>query len=272
MANTLKKYFIFAKSGMQMTMAYRGTIMLWFFGGAVNAAVTCLLWWAIYKFSPENAIAGYTLAQMMMYNILVAVVNEMTFSDTMSSIGDDVRQGVIGMRLMKPISYRAQLGFSTIGSFAARLLLLGIPMIVVGSLIGVFGFGLEGLEWYNVLLFVPAMFLATMLNDSLGFLFGQLAFRTHAMFGVNSIMNVIVGFLSGMLVPIALFPAWAQTALAFTPFPSMMSMPIRLFLGMMDPQEVLTAFGISLLWLLVINVLGQLFYKSSVRRVVVFGG
>lgn len=272
MAGRIKKYFIFTRSGIQTTLAYKGAIFLWLIGGIINAVVMCLLWWAVYTFSPENMIAGYTFPQMIMYMILSAVVSEITFSDTLSEITSDVHYGLIGMRLMKPVNYRAQLAFTAAGSFIARAVIIGLPMIVAGTLIAVFGFGLDGLVWYNIILFVPAMFVATMFADTLGFLFGQLAFRTHAMFGINSMMNILTGFLSGAFVPIALFPLWAQNILEFTPFPSMMSMPIRLFLGMMSPLETLQAFGIALAWLAVLNVLGELLYRGSVRHVVVFGG
>lgn len=272
MAGRIKKYFIFARSGIQTTLAYKGAIFLWFLGGIINAAVMCLLWWAIYTFSPDTVIGGYAFPQMLMYMTLSAIVGEIAFSDTLSEITMDVHYGLIGMRLMKPVNYRAQLGFTTVGSFLARFLILGLPMTVVGTLIAVFGFGLSGLVWYNLVLFVPAVFVATLFADTLGFLFGQLAFRTHAMFGINSMMNILVGFLSGAFVPIALFPMWAQNILYFTPFPSMMSMPIRLFLGMMSPLQTLEAFGIAAFWLVLLNVLGEILYRGSVRHVVVFGG
>ncbi len=253
-------------------LAYKGAIFLWFLGGIIDATVMCLLWHAVYTFSPESVIGGFTYPQMMMYVLLIAVVNEVIYSDTISTIDQDVRHGLIGMRLMKPINYRAQLGFSSFGNCLARMAVIGVPMVTAAALVSVFGFGFTGIEWYNVLLFIPAVLIAALMNDTLGFLFGQLAFRTQAMFGVNSIMSVVVGFLSGQFVPITLFPQWAQTALSFTPFPTILSFPVRLFMGVLPWQEVLLGFGISILWLIVLNVLGELLYKGSVRHVVVFGG
>lgn len=269
----IKKYLIFSKSGLQTTIAYRGQVALWFLGAVVNAVLMGLLWWAIYSFSPENAIGGYTFPQMLMYVVLSAVVGEVVmYTGTFSEIVDDVRFGLIGMRLMKPISYRAQLGFMSFGSFIARFFIIGVPMLVVGTIVMVFGFGLTGIVWYNILLFIPACLLSMLLNEAVGFLFGQFAFHTQAMFGVNSITNVLVGFLSGAMVPLSLFPLWAQTALSYTPFPSMLSMPIRLFLGQLGWIDIAIAFGISFAWIIALNILGVLLYKTSVRKVVVFGG
>lgn len=268
----IKRYLIFAKAGFQTLIAYRGSVLLWFVGSIIGATLMGLLWWAIYSFSDSGVIGGFDYPQMLLYVILSSAVFEITISSTMGSIVDDVQDGQIGMRLMKPISYRAQLCFSNIGEFAGRMLIFGVPIILGGTLVAVFGFGLTGLKWYNILLFFPACFISMLINEAYGFLFGQLAFRTQAMFGVHSMSMTLSGFLSGRMIPLTVFPAWAQTVLYCTPFPFMTSMPIRLFLGVMSWTDVLTSFAIAVAWIVLLDVLGWLFYKSSVRKVVVFGG
>lgn len=278
----IKKYLIFAKSGMQMTFAYRAQIALWFLGSVINAVILGLLWWAIYSahatgdataFSDDNVIGGFNFSQMLMYVILSSIVAELAFASmSMGEITDDVRYGNIGMRLIKPISYRAQLGFMSVGSFTARLLIVGAPLTLIGTLVIVFGFGLQGITWYNVLLFVPFAFLSLLIRDAIEFLFGQLAFYTQAMFGIFSITEVVTGFLAGAMVPLSLFPSWAQTVLSYTPFPSMISLPVRIFMGMLSFEEMLVAFAVSVAWIIGLNIIGALLYKTSVRKVVVFGG
>ena len=270
--NRLKKYLVFMRSGFQTVLAYRGMLLLWFIGALVSAVLMGLVWWAIYSFSPQSVIAGYAFPQMLMYVILSAVVGEVIYTETMGSITDDVRWGLIGMRLMKPINYRVQLGFSAVGNFFAKTILIGIPVIAAGTLIVVFGVGLGGIQWYNILLFLPACFLSALMFDAFGFLFGQLAFRTQAMFGVASMSQIVISFLSGGVVPISLFPAWAQTALTYTPFPTLVSLPVRIFLGQVGWSEMLITFAISIAWIVGLNVLAHFAYKSSVKHVVVFGG
>lgn len=272
MAGSFKKYLIFAKSGAQTTIAYRGQIALWFLGGLINAVIMGLLWWAIFEFSPGDTVGGFKFPQMLAYVILSAVVGQVIYSNTMGEITDDVRFGLIGMRLMKPINYRWQLGFTSLGAFAARFFIIGVPMTLIGTLVTVFGFGLTGIVWYNVLLFVLAMLMSTLVMDAFQFLFGQLAFRTHAMFGVNSMTEVVMSFLSGAMIPLSLFPVWAQNVLYYTPFPTVTSFPVRLFLGMTDWKETLISFAVAVFWIIVLNVIAQLAYRSSVRHVVVFGG
>lgn len=268
----LKKYFIFTKSGIQTVIAYRGRVALWCLGAVINALLMGLLWWAIYEFSPESVIGGYTFPQMLMYVILSAIVFEVINSDSMGAIVDDVRYGLIGMRLMKPINYRLQLGFTSLGSFVACMAIVGIPMIIMGLIVALCAFGLSGIVWYNVLLFLPVTLLSALVYDSIGFLFGQLAFRTQAMFGVSSMTNVLIGFLSGSMIPLAIYPSWAQSILFYTPFPTMVSLPVRLFLGQVPWSELGISVAVSIAWIIVLNVIAHFAYKGSVRHVVVFGG
>ncbi len=267
-----KRYLIFSKAGFQTLLAYRGNVMLWFIGEIIGGVLMGLLWWAVYRVSDTHVIGGYVFPQMLLYVILSAAVAETTLPDTMSTVVDDVHHGNIGMRLMKPISYRLQLFFQSFGIFAGRLLIFCVPTLIIGTLIAVFGFGLGGITWYNVLLFFPAVALAFCVNEAFEFLFAQLAFRTQAMFGVNSMYGVVSSFLSGRAVPLSLFPMWAQNILKFTPFPFMASMPIRLYLGVMEWSEIAVSFGIAVAWIIALNLIGKLCYVFSVRKVVVFGG
>ena len=268
----IKRYLIFTKAGFQTLIAYRGAVLLWTIGSIISATLMGLLWWAIFSFSENGIVGGFTYPQMLLYVILSTVVGQVASSSSMGTIVDDVRDGQIGMRLMKPISYRLQLCFSSIGESIGRMLIVGLPAIIIGTLIAVFGFGLTGLKWYNIILFFPACFLALLINEAYDFLFGQLAFRTQAMFGVSWVSGAIKSFLSGGMIPLTVFPTWAQRILGFTPFPFMVSMSVRIFLGVMSWTEMLTSFAIAIAWIVALNIIGALMYKTSVRKVVVFGG
>lgn len=270
---TAKIYSSFTKTNFLLTFAYRGQVFLWLLGGLLTAVMSGLLWWAVFKFGDgATSIAGFTYPQMLLYMIMSAICGEVLYCGTADEIARDVRNGVIGMRLTKPISYQGQHVAMAIGNFGGRMLVIGIPMITLGTIVAVFGFGLTGIEWYNVFLAVPALFLGLLLKNAIGFMFGQIAFKTQAMWGVLSMLDVFVSFLSGAIVPLSLFPSGVQTALGYTPFPSVISLPVRIFMGMCTPYEIAIGFATSLFWIVVLNVLGALWYKRSVRHVVVFGG
>lgn len=270
----IKIYSAFSKTNFLLTFAYRGQVFLWLLGGLITAVMSGLLWWAIFAAQETEGalIGGFTYPQMLMYTILSAICAEVIYCGTADEIARDVRKGDIGMRLTKPISYQGQHTAMAIGNFFGKMTVIGIPMITIGTLVAVFGFGLDGIQWYNVLRFVAAIFLGLLLQNAIGFAFGQIAFITQAMWGVLSMLDLFVSFLSGAVVPITLFPEWAQTALAYTPFPSVIGLPVQIFLGTVSEHDILIGFATSLFWIVILNVLGALWYKRSVRHVVVFGG
>lgn len=271
-SSSFKKYGIFAKAGVQTTLAYRGYIFLWVIGAVVICVVNALLWYAIYRYSPEPVIGGFTYEQMLIYLIMNLVVGDVLYTETMSMISDDIIDGVIGMRLMKPINYRAQLGFTAIGAFVARIVIIGIPTMIIGLLVTIFGFGLACPQWWQILLYFVAAFLSLLILDALHFIFGQLAFKTQAIFGISMIMGTIINFLSGTVIPLSIYPEWAQAILEWTPFPALASTPVLIFMGQLGGMELFKQFMISIVWAVILNVLAFLSFRRSVRHVVVFGG
>lgn len=269
---SIKIYSAFVKAEFLLTFAYRGAVFLWLLGGLLAAIMSGLLWWAVFSFGTSTTIAGLAFPQMLLYTVLSAICVEVLYCETAGDIARDVRNGMIGMRLTKPISYQAQHAAMALGYFFGKTVIIGLPMITLGTIVAVFGFGLGGIVWYNILLFLPALFMGLLLRNAIGFTFGQIAFKTQAMWGVLSMMDLFIAFFSGGVVPIALFPNWAQTALMYTPFPSITSLPVRIFLGVCSQREILIGFCSSLFWAIVLNILGALWYKRSVKHVVVFGG
>lgn len=269
---TLKKYLVFAKAAINNTLTYRAEVLIWFLSGAISSIIMALLWYAIYQFSPESAIAGFSYPQMLMYLICVACINELMYSETYSTVVDDIQEGMIGIQLMKPVNYRTRLIFGALGSFCSRFLLTTLVSLIAGTLIAVYAFGAPPPVWWHALLLLPSIYLSLMLFDAIDFLLSLLSFKTQSAFGISQIKDAVLAFLTGAVIPLALFPSWAQSILAFTPFPYMTSMPVLMFMGQYSGIEILQNFAISMAWVIALNALCYIMYKVTVKHVVVFGG
>ena len=82
----------------------------------------------------------------------------------------------------------------------------------------------------------------------------------------------IVTILSGMIVPIPLYPDWAQTILNFLPFRGLVDVPFRLYLGHIPPGELPFLLAHQLAWTLAIVIFGRWVLSRGLRRVVIQGG
>ena len=90
--------------------------------------------------------------------------------------------------------------------------------------------------------------------------------------GIARIIPAIVLPFSGMLIPLPLFPVWAQPLLSFLPFRGLVDTPFRLYMGDIPPSQVWAALAHQLLWTAGLVLLGRALLARGTRRLVVQGG
>ena len=90
--------------------------------------------------------------------------------------------------------------------------------------------------------------------------------------GVSRFVPALVYALSGMLVPIPFFPAWAQRVIDLLPFRGMIDVPFRVYMGHIPPEQLGAALAHQLLWTGALVLLGRRLLARGLRRLVVQGG
>ncbi len=90
--------------------------------------------------------------------------------------------------------------------------------------------------------------------------------------GVLRIVAPLVTILSGMQVPLLLYPAWAQSLLRFLPFAGMHELPARVFAGILPPSAAFWVLPFQLVWTLAMVLFGKALIRRGLRRVVLQGG
>ena len=90
--------------------------------------------------------------------------------------------------------------------------------------------------------------------------------------GAVILLTTLVTFLSGMIIPLPLFPDWAQPIVQALPFAGLVDLPFRVFTGHIPPGAVLPVLRHQLLWTAALVVAGRWLLARGMRRVVVQGG
>ena len=90
--------------------------------------------------------------------------------------------------------------------------------------------------------------------------------------GIERLLPAIVTIFSGMVIPLAFFPDWAQPILQFLPFSGLVDSPYKFYLGIYGPSELLTVLIHQVLWTLVLVLFGRWMLEKASRRVIVQGG
>jgi ABC-2 type transport system permease protein len=90
--------------------------------------------------------------------------------------------------------------------------------------------------------------------------------------GLARVLPAFVMIFSGMVVPLPLFPDWAQPILNVLPFRGIADVPYRIYSGHIPVDESGGAILLSVVWALVLIAVGRLILARGYRRIVVHGG
>src|SRR5882724_586600 len=101
------KYWHVIKIGIENTLVYRVNFLFRVLFGLIPLMATLSLWRAIYA-GGQTGIAGYSLAEMTSYYLVVTIVDALTaVSDDDWQIAADIKDGNISQFLIKPLDYLA---------------------------------------------------------------------------------------------------------------------------------------------------------------------
>ena len=107
MVKLWRRYKPFINAGVQELITYRVNFLLYRIGDVMGAFVEFYLWKAVFDSSQEPLIQGFSMADITLYIIMSFVTNLLTKSDSSFMIGEEVKDGSIIMRLLRPVHFAA---------------------------------------------------------------------------------------------------------------------------------------------------------------------
>ena len=275
-----KRYRPFFKAGSMDMMAFKFNIFSWLVVSALEVACLVFLWIAVYNNSTngmDSIINGFTFKDMITYLVMINIFTFVSFDGNTSwTINQEIKDGTIAMAFVKPISYRKRFIFTNLGVVSTMILMFGIPSFTIAYIVFYFIGYIEIISVWSFLLylflFLIAQLIATMLNDVINYIFGILCFYTTAGFGLNTIRQVIVNFLSGTLIPLSFFPGVFEKIVSLMPFAGMAQNPVLIMLMKVSYLDALKLIGIGFIWLLILELFGWLLFNHASKKITVQGG
>lgn len=272
MTRKLKIYLPFINAGMQETTTYRVNWIFYMLGNVLNCFISYFLWKAIYMSGNESSMQGFTMPQMIVYIFLMFLTTTLISSDGTYDIGEEIRDGSIAMRLIKPVSYNATFLFQELGNKLMTICIL-IPPTIVG--LEIVRYMMTGKVQFNIfyfLLYAISAVMAYLINFFFNICFGFIAFVIKYLWGANMMKNCIVGFLSGQIIPLAFFPEAVERVFLLLPFASLNYTPVMIYMGMYTGEKVVFYMVLQLFWVFFFFALSKLLWKISVKHLSVQGG
>ncbi|WP_300014871.1 ABC-2 family transporter protein [Pseudonocardia sp.] len=211
-------------------------------------------------------VAGYDVAAAVTYvwlgQGLLTVV--LLWGDT--ELYRRIRSGDVVVDLGRPWDLQAAMLATDLGRAGFAVLARLVPPVAFGAWAFPFRWPEQASTWA---LFAVSALLGVVVSFGVRFLLNASAFWLLDARGVIAMWGVVGGVLSGLVVPLAWFPEWARTALAFTPMPSLFQIPIDVFLERGNAPGALAA---QAGWAVALLAAGRVALRRGSRRLVVQGG
>ena len=208
-----------------------------------------------------------TFVQVVSYVWLGQALLEMLPWNVDAEVRAMLRSGAVAYELARPVDLYNLWFARALAWRTAPTILRAVPMAIVAMLVLPL-LGLE--EWRlappglaNGLAFVLAIGCTLLLSCALSTLGAD---------GAVLILTVLVTLLSGMLIPLPLFPDWAQPVLMALPFAGLVDLPYRVYVGDIGLGGVPGVLLHQLAWTAALVLLGRRLLAAGLRRVVVQGG
>lgn len=253
------------KNTWQSWLQHRGFFFLLAFGWMLPLLVYLFIWSAA---AGEGSLAGLTQESLAGYYLVLILVNQLTYSISNWTVGDNIRYGQINRWLLQPMS---PLYHSLSSEIAGKVvfMLFSIPITALLAIIIQPRFNLT---WSQGLLFIPAVLAAWALRFLWGYWLALLAFWATRADSLLALQDSFIFLFGGHLAPIALLPAWMRTIAQILPFRYMSAFPVEVLVGQLTTKEILVGFAYQAGWTVVAFILYRLVWTRGVRHYEAIGG
>jgi ABC-2 type transport system permease protein len=271
MINLNKKYLEYFKIGFKKSIEYKSYLFGVFITPTFMGIFFYFIWDYIYEVKskgvPNFQIGGFTFEEMLVYLIIGLLINTARNSDVSDKIADIIKTGNITVYLCRPVSFVKGLLFEGIGEKVVNFLIFLVLLIFMTNF-----FNLPYPKGAMLLIFLIYTVLMIIFNIMLYIIIGGLSFWFIEIWGIRSSIEQVLWILSGRILPLSLFPEWAQTFLQFTPFYYLEYTFASLYLEKLSIEKALETMGIFAIWIFLLTLFMIWIYKKGYRKLASFGG
>ncbi|MEW5976062.1 MAG: ABC-2 family transporter protein [Acidobacteriota bacterium] len=263
----LAPYLAFGRVAFLQILAYRLRYLTGIVSYLVNVTVYYFIWKALFRESAS--IRGFTFSQMMTYVAVGWIIRTFYFNNIDREIANDVQQGHIASKLARPINYQWMSIAQAAGESVFRMLMFTIPTGVLILLV----YPVEApASVLTAAVFVFSLLLAFFILAGLNFIIGTCAVYLHSILGLIRAKYFLVEVLSGLVIPINFFPDELARISSFLPFQHISYTPLMIYMGKIGATDLFVSLALQTAWALVLILLGALFWRRAIRKLVVQGG
>jgi ABC-2 type transport system permease protein len=244
---------------------------------AAAAGMATQLFWGLIRvmiFEAFYRSGGPSVAPMSLHQVITYVwLGQATIALMPWNVEPDlralIRSGNVSYELVRPLDLYGLWYVRSVAYRVAPALLRSIPIAALALTL----LGMQPPDsWAAFAGWVATTAGAILLSGAISSLLAITLFWTISADGVTRIAASIIVVFSGLIIPLPLFPGWAQSILNLLPFRGLMDLPFRVYVGHIPPAQVPLELAFQLAWTGAIVLLGRWLLARGTQRLVVQGG
>lgn len=255
--------------GVEQALEYRVSFFLSMLSAAFPIMIQTTMWNYLYGHSDAAAVFGYQQGEILLYTLLAALVSQLVGTGFEWEMNSDIKMGGLNKYLIRPVGYKGYQFFRFLGQKIPRLMVIAPVMI---GIVGVaFWQGLV-LSPGRVLAFLGSLVLGLMLNFSIFYCIGLLAFWLTDVDKLFGTISIVLTVASGGVFPLDIFGGTMEILVNLAPFGYTTQFPVNIINGRFGWERMGAGFVCQMGWILVFVCLGEYMWKRGVRRYAAVGG
>ncbi len=263
----MKPYLAILSARFRMLLQYRAAALAGLGTQVFWGLIRVMIFQAFYEAAGGDP--PMTLAQVVTYVWLGQATIRLLIWRADPEIQRMIHTGSVAYELARPVDLYGLWLARGVANLTAPTVLRAVPMFVIAMLFLDMqppASMVAGTAWAvsMVLAALLAASMVTLLNISLLWtLSGQ---------GASTLVPAAMWCLSGMVIPLPMFPDWLQPVLYALPFRGIMDVPFRIYVGHLPPADFPAVFAHQVGWTAGLILVGRWVLARGTRRIVVQGG
>ena len=265
----MRAYLTLLSIQIKTALQYRITATAGIFTQLFFGIIKIMTYEAFYRSAASGDTIPLSLEQVISYTWL----SQAAFSTLPIYLDNQTKQtiveGNIGYQLMRPIKLYHLWFTSNLARRISPFILRSIPVLL--------------LTYIMQLLAPPTSFMAALgwlittmsaliLSASIATFITVLFMWTISSDGLHAINVSLTMTLTGMLIPLSLYPDWLQPILALSPFSGVLDLPLRLYIGALSVSSIPWILLHQLSWTAIFWIFGQILLNKGLKQLEIQGG
>ena len=250
---------------LRKILAYRTDFWVTFLGQIlIQILVARAFWQMIYVSQGVSTMQGYTLEMMNMNYLIIPIGTRILAGENIGFFAREVYDGSFTRYLLYPLSV---FQYKTI-TYLTYSLFYVFQLIIIyclfRTLISSSPFMPSDIG--NLIQGVMLFFLAAAVYGMMAISIEMISLWADNIWSLAVMLRFFVSFFGGGLIPLNFMPVWSQQTLLWTPFPYLISLPVRTIMGLSNYAEVSKGVFILLIWILFLWGVVKVMWKNGQHR------